>query len=257
MNGVPARVLLLTLSQDLDGQAFNGSLGVSKVKANSTDDNLGKTAKNNPRHRRQNPSMIFHEVLKYGALLDNSRKVNSNLTGDLKFYLRYSINAHPLKLTNTTSLGEIMHMRDLNELNCILTPEDDDGQDRENYTAPDDTEIKNCTNCFHRNTSMMLESEPCDGCFDSNEWVALPSDEAPTPCADMAESLYRKGCWTTLAERVADLASEWSLMANGCKYKLVPSINLPYRMIGSPDPDCSKFFGQRPCCFENCPKLKG
>jgi hypothetical protein len=54
---------------------------------NSTDDNLGKRQpaanviddKTHPRHLTRHP---VNEVL-----LDNSRKVNSNVSGDLKFYM--------------------------------------------------------------------------------------------------------------------------------------------------------------------------
>jgi hypothetical protein len=45
--------------------------------------------------------------------------------------------------------------------------------------------------------------------------------EAPTPCADQAESLYRAGCWTTLENRLHDLMSEWSLLADKCQFKSV------------------------------------
>jgi hypothetical protein len=80
-------------------------------------------------------------------------------------------------------------------------------------------EPESCLNCTFKNLG--IEDEPCDGCFDRNEWKGMPvMDEGPTPCADEAESLYRAGCWTTLENRMHDLMSEWSLIADKCKCRI-------------------------------------
>jgi hypothetical protein len=69
----------------------------------------------------------------------------------------------------------------------------------------------NCLNCRHGNLSIC--DEPCDGCFDANEWVVHPDTiEA------LNETLYRTGCWIALENRLHDLMSEWSLLASKCQY---------------------------------------
>jgi hypothetical protein len=69
----------------------------------------------------------------------------------------------------------------------------------------------NCLNCRHGNLSVC--DEPCDGCFDANEWVVHPDTiEA------LNETLYRTGCWIALENRLHDLMSEWSLLASKCQY---------------------------------------
>jgi hypothetical protein len=64
-----------------------------------------------------------------------------------------------------------------------------------------------------------IQEEPCDGCFDRNEWEGMPfmdvdNEGMPAP----VESLYRQGCWRTLENKLHDLMSEWSLLASKCRY---------------------------------------
>jgi hypothetical protein len=119
-------------------------------------------------------------------------------------------------------------------------PEDDPICD----DAHDDDDVEACENCLHVKVSLGLP--PCDGCFGCEKWEPQAANvkEAPTPCADQAESLYRTGCWTTLENRLHDLMSEWSLLADKCQFKSV-SCGCTHR---------DRQFCN--CVFGKCPRVK-
>jgi len=101
----------------------------------------------------------------------------------------------------------------------------------------------NCLNCRHGNLSIC--DEPCDGCFDANEWVVHPDTiEA------LNETLYRTGVWIALENRKHDLMSEWSLAAPDCKFQFEAEER--DELLCSHD-DHSLF----PCHFDHCPRMRG
>jgi hypothetical protein len=81
----------------------------------------------------------------------------------------------------------------------------------------------------------------CNGCPDD-----IDNEGMPAP----AESLYRQGCWNTLENRVHDLMSEWSLIADECKCRIVvedcDEIKCTF---------CDHSFND--CYFEMCPRIHG
>ena len=112
----------------------------------------------------------------------------------------------------------------------------------------EDLEDKACENCLH--IKVPLYAEPCDGCFDREHWKGMPvMEEAPTPCADQAESLYRAGCWVALENRKHDLMSEWSMAAPDCQFQFEAEDR--DELLCSHD-NHSLF----PCHFDECPRMK-
>jgi hypothetical protein len=131
--------------------------------------------------------------------------------------------------------------------------------------AEDDEHLEEvCENCLHVKVSLGLP--PCDGCFGSDNWEPQEIDcdkmisdgicpgcdimegKCPDLCDDppevKAESLYHQGCWATLENRLHDLMSEWSVLANGCKYN---STSTGCTLAGNQFCDCS---------WAKCPRVK-
>jgi hypothetical protein len=125
----------------------------------------------------------------------------------------------------------------------------------ENCDDPPEVEAHDCHNCAF--CDQPVHGEPCDGCYDTNEWMNMPTEaqlaacdtDAPTPVADEAESLYKAGCWIALENRKHDLMSEWSLAAPDCKFQFESEDR--DELLCSHD-DHSLF----PCHFDDCPRMR-
>jgi hypothetical protein len=110
----------------------------------------------------------------------------------------------------------------------------------------DDDRPHDCLDCRHGALSCC--DEPCDGCYDQNEWVTRDKAGLPDD-SGVPESLYKAGCWVSLENRKHDLMSEWSLAAPDCKFQFEAEER--DELLCSHD-DHSLF----PCHFDDCPRMR-